>query len=384
MSAYENNYRKVLNDYYLCLGAFENCKTLYENSDMFSYKDYDSTEEKEIKKGRKEDLLSNLGKVCEKALKYILGLELLKITPNLDDSNFEAFFKKNKVDTIKEFARHHGIETINYEVLNIFNDKNNPKSHNFNYWFSIFELIMKDDFLKFKKFIEYSSQSTMLLNYCIKNNKIKWQYSIDDGTAYDGEYEEWLNVFQCVFFPTYIGTGDEPRISEDKVKIIFDAKREAIRKSGDIFNRFRYASNNTENKDFNIEEIFTVIKDIVEYIKLIHMSKDNLGFDLDIKFAHKKALENKELLEMTEEEINKIFDLPLSHYELMRILFRYDYDYIKRLLDIGVKVEDLDIVLENGLTPSNIKYFNSKGITDYDQMRNYLDEYVNNLNKYHI
>ena len=60
---YEKNKNKILNDYYKMVGAFLNCQMIYESKTLFELSESDTEEQILIKIGRKEDLLSELGKV---------------------------------------------------------------------------------------------------------------------------------------------------------------------------------------------------------------------------------------------------------------------------------------------------------------------------------
>ena len=372
---YDINIKRVIDDYYKCIGAFENCRLIYSYRDSFNISDADFEEIKAIKKGREEDLLSELGKVGEKAFKYILGLEILKIYPNIDSESFESFFKKNSA--LKNLAEKHGISRDNEEFLQLINytDSNNQKAHNFDFWYSVIDVIMKDFSNKFKKFIEYSVQSTMLYDYCENENEFMYDF---------GRYHGFSLPFQAVIFPNIINHGyeDVPSLTEKQLNAIIDLKRKTIRKCGDIFTRFRYASNNFDNKEFNLDETYDIINNIITFINMIHYSNDNLDFDLDIEFAKNKATELSNILNLDKEEIDNFFSLGLCFGDLESLLFDngYTYDTIKKLLEIGVSKNDLWVVMAQCLYPRDILYFNKIGITDYYEMRKIIDNYTGEKN----
>lgn len=374
MSAnYEINKSKLINDYFMCVGAFENCNFVYNNRSSFLVTDSDNDEVKLIKKGREEDLLSELGKVGEKAFKYILGLEVLRLYPNLDSKVFDSFFKKNT--SLELLASKNGISINDDRFVNLINykDSNNQKAHNFDYWFLVCDFLVDGFSSKFKKYVEYNLQSEMLFNYCKYNDEFFYNYSGVD---------EFSLPFQASIFPEIInqGLGCVPYLSQKYIEMVISTKRETIRKSGDMFTRFRYASNNNEGVVLNLDESYQIINNIVSYIKLIHCNGDNLDFDLNIEFARTKAFELSNVLNISMDEINKLFDLNLHFIDLMAVLFddSYSSDVIDKLLKLGVKKNDLWVVMSQSLFPRDIVYFNKIGITDYYEMRSLIDNFTNN------
>lgn len=377
MTNYEINMQKILEDYYLCLGTFVNCSELYANKESFQIVNTDTLEQIAIKRGREADLLSNLGKVGEKAFKYIIGLENLALYPNQDPNSFELLWKK--VNVLKDFAKKHGIDENDprfQELLN-YNDENNQKAHNFDYWFSVMDLIIKDTSELFEKYMRYTIQSKMLIKECVENNEFKYTYI----TNYEDRIELAL-PFRVAIFPNLLELryDNVPSVPEAMLKIMIKTRKESFKKNGDIFTRLRYASNNPNHLKFNLDEVHEIIKNIVTFIQMIHENNNNLDFDLNKSFAKYKALEYKEYLNLPEEEIENLFSLDLTGNELALTAFESNYSYssIKRLLDIGVPKQDIRKVMREGLYARSVEYFFNRGITDYSKMREYLDYFIEN------
>lgn len=380
-SNYNINKEKVINDYYKCIGAFKNCENIYKNKSTFTIKDNDPEEIKLIKKGMQEDLLSNLGKIGEKAFKYIIGLENLKISPNQDENTFESLWKKT--NTRKDFILKHGVSERNPKLNKIMNyvDENNQLAHNFDYWYSIIELSMQPISQKFRKFISYNIQTRILVNYCEKNDEFKY-YRIYNDT----DIEELSLPFRAALFPNLINLqyDNVPALKEELVNKILNYQRITLKNSGDIFTRLRYASNNKSNEEFDVKEVYELIYMVVEFIKMIHENNDNLDFDLDKTYAKKQALKYKEYLNISEDEINNLFSLDIKGTDLALTVFETNYSYnsIKNLLEIGVSKEDLRKVMREGLSSRVVKNFFDKGIRDYRKMRKIIDNYINESNDY--
>lgn len=374
---YEINKRKVLDDYYKCVGAFLNCCKLYQQRTNYIITKNNTEEEKLIKKGMQEDLLSNLGKVGEKAFKYIIGLENLNINPNQDENAFESLWKKTTA--LKDFAQKHGIAQTNPKFIELINyhDDNNQKAHNFHYWFCVMDLMLHSLSKKFEKYMEYTIQSKELIEYCQKRNEYRYVYN------FGYEFIDEISLpFRNAIFPHLIEfeLEDLPFVPKKDIELIKNNNLEAIKKNGDIFTRLRYASNNTNNLEFNLDEVFELIQNIVTFINLIHYNNDDFNFDLNKSFAKIQALKYKEYLRVSEEEINNLFDLDIIGADLALTIFETNYSYsnIKNLLDIGIPISDLKSVMREGLQARTIKFFFEKGITDYRIMREYLDYYNEN------
>lgn len=376
MTNYEINKQKILEDYYLCIGAFENCSDLFQK-EKYNTQHTDTKEERAIKKGREADLLSNLGKVGEKAFKYIIGLENLALYPNQDPNSFELLWKK--VNVLKDFAKKHGINEDDEEFQKLLNyyDENNQKSHNFDYWFSVMDILMKDTSALFEQYMRYNIQSKLLIDECFENDEFKYISLIN--------YEDHVEIsmlFRAAIFPNLLELRYDsiPSVPEAMLKMMIKTRKESFRKNGDIFTRLRYASNNPEHLKFNTEEVYEIIKNIVTFIKMIHENNDRLNFDLNKSFAKYKAIEYHEHLGVTIEEIENLFSLELTGTELALTAFETNYTYssIKRLLDIGVPKEHLRKVMREGLYARTVEYFFKQGIYDYSKMREYLDYYIDN------
>ena len=370
MDNYTQNKNKVLDDYYKCIGAYRNCKSLYNNKNNYQLKRNDTEEEKLIKKGIEEDILSNLGKVGEKAFKYIIGLEKLKITPNADLTSFEEFFKKT--GPLKEFAEKHGISREDERIKDLldYEDENHQKSHNFDYWYTVLETITPKITQKFKKYIEYKAQSNMLIYYC--NHENEFEYEND-------YYKQFSLPLIAAVFPKIIeySYDNVPTLTKKQLKFILATKRESIKQSGDIFTRLRYSDNNKTNKTFNLTEINNLINLIIGFVEMIHENNDDLDFDLDLAFSKKRLKTLKEIFEISDKEIDNIYSLNLPVDEYVTIFSNniYSYASIKRILDLGLTKEELFEVMQEQMHAKDIKPYLEKGIRDFRKIREIIDEY---------
>ena len=79
-------------DYYGCIGAYENVSLLLKNMSSLKIKSGDTSETKFIKKGRKKDILVDLGRIGELAYKYLLKLKQVEISSTVKTIEVFIYF----------------------------------------------------------------------------------------------------------------------------------------------------------------------------------------------------------------------------------------------------------------------------------------------------
>jgi len=348
------NYRikmeNILGDYYLCLGSFNNCVELYERRESFKINDNDSEETKKIKEAQIKDLMSNLGKVGEKALKYIIALQKVKVAPNEDLRSLEAVYRGD--NAMKNFAKQLGFDLENSDIQEIFDykDYNNQKSHNFDYLFLIIEKIMPNQFNKIKNYILYNIQSSLMREAITK-----------------GEIDATFSFTRAIIFPQFAieagFTYEEQEEIPDKRKMNkkeCEVYRKIIKQSGDIFTRLRYYSNDPKDREFDLEDIFKTINYFIQYIIIIHENKDNLDFDLEEYFALMQAFDNSKLLYLSDEDIFNIFNLNVSLMIKEKLLFQekihielgewpYTYKMVEGLIKLNLSSDYIVKIIDHKL-----------------------------------
>lgn len=375
------NYRikmeNILGDYYLCLGAFNNCLELYKKRESFEIKNNDSEEVKKIKQAQMSDLLSNLGKVGEKALKCIIALQKVKISPNEDLKSMESVYRSN--NGIKHFATQLGYKLDDIDLQEIFDyeDYNNQKAHNFDFLLLIIEKLIPEQYEKFKNYVLFDIQSK-LMEVGIKK----------------GEIDESFSFIRAIIFPKFaIEAGFDFDEEEDipnhrkMNKKEYEIYRKIIKQSGDIFTRLRYYSNDPKDKDFNLEEIFKTINYFIKYIRMIHDNDFNLDFNLEEYFAEIQSYKNSSLLYLSDEEIANIFNLDIDLSIKEKLLFQekeyrefgdraYTCDMVKKLIELNLSSKYIERIIDFDLAPRFVEFCLSKGITDIIEMSDLYEQYL--------
>jgi len=379
------NYRikmeNIIGDYYLCIGSFNNCVELYNKRECFKINDNDSEEIKKIKEAQLDDLMSNLGKVGEKALKYIIALQKVKVAPNEDLKSLEAVYRGD--NAMKYFAKQLGFDLENDNISEIFNykDYNNQKAHNFDYLFLIIEKLIPKQFNKITNYILYDIQSNLMKEAVVK-----------------GEIDSSANYVRAIIFPRFsIEAGftwdEEEEIPQERKmdKQVYEVYRETIKQSGDIFTRLRYYSNDPKDKKFNLEDIFEIIDYFVQYIKIIHNNDNNLEFNLEEYFAKVQSFNNSHLLYLSNDDINDIFSLNVDLKIKEKLLFQekdyrdfgeetYSYKFVQKLIQLKLPTDFIAEVIDYKLTPRFVEFCLSKGIDDVHKMNDLYDQYIEGKN----
>ncbi|MBQ2872845.1 MAG: hypothetical protein IJE89_02480 [Bacilli bacterium] len=378
----------ILDDYYKCIGAFRNCEVVYEETQKIMNSYEKGSDEYRIAKGRQDDLLSNLGKVGEKALKYIISLELLRTNPNMSSIELDDFFRKK--NTLKNFASRHGINLNDsrLEALLNYPDLNNQKGHNFDYWFSVLELTMPKVINTFKSLVYNSMQAESIQKYCEENG-----YGIggDLATPWSRDSEIFYTHAIPLSLQTIISPGFMERLDEEDVKriegskdnffikLLLDAERENIRNCGDVFTRLRYSANNPDKKSFSASKLYKTIGYFILLISLIHDNMDDLSIDVNTAFGKYQMILYKEKLGVSKNDIEKIFNNYVNtSWDMDKILTsRFSLAEIVKLIDLDVSMDELYYIIEESrLTPRTIEYYKSEGISDYNEMVRRLEKHL--------
>lgn len=381
---YIQNLNIIKNDYYKCIGTWENCKTIYKELSKKSNNIKENTEDYNIYQAQIEDLISNLGKVGEKSLKYIIGLEYIRINPNADKEALNnIFIKKN---TLKDFIIRHNINATDNKLIELMNyeDLNKQKAHNFDYWYSALELSLPHIIKNINELFYNTLQSEWIYEEYKDSliEKFNNNYDLSPNT-----YKKPSKYLFSIIFPDMLTNipdseiefygGIKNTICDNELL----EKRNKIKECGDAFTRYRYASNNPDNKKVPLNELMKIIEIFVLYITFIHNNNDNLYLDISETYSKYQCIKYKDLLNSSDEDIEKIYKYYIVDcIDLAELLYtKFTFQEIAKMIDLEVTKQDLIYKIENSnLTSGLIKYYKSIGITNYKEMEELYEEYLNN------
>lgn len=230
--------------------------------------DYDSSfvpkkgsiDYKKFRDGREKELLINLGRVGEYAIKYVLLLEQMNSFPN---QTFEEF-KTRALYTIGEKAtRNVYLNSYHMDQALLDQIKTDKDSagiqplHNFDYLFKILKTLYPND--------------VVLLDSMLANSLFMYKY---DSTG------EKLNV-------TYDFNDNGKITTEEDIFNRFKQKiNDTMTSSGDAFIRLRYVENNPDGKAYNLKDMAFIMRYYVLFIRLVHeFNYDDIRGNIDEAFS---------------------------------------------------------------------------------------------------
>lgn len=341
-------YELVEKDYGLAVGAFENMQLLYNH--RFKNNNYTETQ--------KANFLMNLGVIGEKLLKYIFGIYLLELnnkqimskTPEEFDELFRASNKR-----IKEIANilKLDINSANFQELLNYKDENNQKGHNIEYYYCLISTL-NNSYLDnlFKKYFEWKSFADQPLYDIMDEDEITISSII---ALFPSELNGLYNVSDSEF-------EEASKNAKAHLNIL---KNYSLKKGGDSFTRFRYAINNGDNRNINVNAFYETIVNILNITNMIHSNK-SLNFDLDYEFFKYSFMHNSSIIGFNREQAKYILDLDLGYstYFNMFGLNYYSYEEIKEIAGYGFDEKDMKLIFNSGLKLKTILPYYSSGIHD--------------------
>lgn len=352
----------ILSDYYSTIGKFRNISDLIS---LINYKidDTDDEEIRKVKEGQQREILVDLGRVAEMAFKYLIKIRRMELYPN--EPYLDTVINGNSVKGFKEketltagVVRDLGnkVHALQEDVESILNVSGvGPKAHNFNYLYLIIDKLMPDVKNKLNEVISMKFKSDNILNVL---NEV-------------GESNYEFVVFPNESFKSV----DEKKKEQSQIIDLINNRIQTISDSGDIFTRLRYYANNPFDKNFSIDEVYSMVSDIVLFIKLVHSYNDNLHFNPEIAFSFNILKDNPSFSRFSFEEIKNIYShskIRNNTIYIMSAIFYSEnllFDEIIEILNCD-EFNDVDYsnVFLYSLNLDTIRYFRSIGISDYEDM----------------
>ena len=259
---------------------------------------------------RKKQLLIQLGRVGEYALKYILLLKQMELVP---DQTYEEFMN-NTLYTLGEKNPTQRNSTSGFYINNhhltmdvfddIKNEKDNHKKqplHDYAYLFFILK----------RMFPEVVEDMYKVMNYHIKSTRAL-ESKLPDFLKED------LYIFPQRNVVEFNGMTDE---EQELCRSEFER---LLNESGDIFIRLRYIENNPNNREYSLEDILNIMDYLFDYVRLTHnMEHDNISNNITATYNKEKCIEariryigknihvseRKDTLNKEVERIDRIFSI---------------------------------------------------------------------------
>jgi len=360
---YSKKIEDITTDYYSTIGKFNNVTHLLELKN-YEILESDSEETKKIKEGMQREILVDLGRVAEMALKYIIKIKRIELYPDepyydikKDGMTTKGFKDRGKItaDVVKDLGSK--VQASKEDIESILNVTGiGPKAHDFYYLYQIVQKFMPEIMTKLDKFTEMLVKSINIRDICSKSDIEYLHFIAFPNKAY--EYK----------------TSDTTKEEEKEIIELINQRNITIANNGDIFTRLRYYSNNPFDKKFDIYEIYGAILFIIEFIKTIHLQNENLNFDPEIAFSFYTMINNTKSTRFEDVEIKQIYEnikISSNYDSLVNCFFYSDlsFDEIIELLNsYEIDEKDYPDIFIKSLNLETIRYFRQIGIADYEEM----------------
>lgn len=261
---------------------------------------------------RKRQLLIELGRVGEYAIKYLLLMQQIQKYPN---QSFDEFKQKTLYSIGERGVRntylnqYHLDTTIVDEILYAKEQHSMQPLHDYSYLFTILEKMYPD--------VVKNLQENLLL-------EIKSQYCQENKVLTKDE-SSIASFFSCVSLLSWL------EIPEDSSNVYIEDYKQIMEKSGDAFVRLRYLENNVDNKEYDLNEVMYLLDYLIDFITLTHeYNKDNPENNINGAFL-KKRIAGYLLPQGIRKYDDSIYSIP-----------RYKEDLERRNNTFGVVSEVID------------------------------------------
>ena len=303
-------------------------------------------------KGRRRQLLIELGRVGEYAIKYLLLMEQMQKYP---DQSFDEFTKKALYSIGEKSVRntyinqYHLDASIIGEILIAKEQHSMQPLHDYSYLFTILEKM-------YPNVVKHIQENLLF--------KIKACYSPESNilTKNESPLKAFFSSVELL---------ESLELSEDDKRAYIEEYKQIMEKSGDSFVRLRYLENNVDNKQYNLNEVIYLLDYLIDFITLTHeYNNDNPENSINGPFLKKR----------------------ISEYLLPQGIRKYDEIY-----HIAKYKEKLETNLDTCRIAFEVidKYPNILGTIDYSQLatwkrfskkeinfREVISNFINNLIKF--
>ena len=246
---------------------------------------------KDIKRKQFDVLCMIMGQMCELAFKYLIKIKHTQIHKNHTFDDFSRTQALYNLGSLRNLIKLGYISQDDYDYITAkFGSQNKDKFHNFTYLSMIVERLMPDTYKNMRRYFE--------LSHCGKCAFENYRTHRANSNSYIDYYE----ALEDILFP------NPDRMELDKKEQFIQEMRKVQTTYGDAFNRLRYFSNNPDGKKFNYELMFPYTYSIIHFIMEVHDKNNDLLIDPELLVARQQAIRYHDLLDLSKDEINDIFN----------------------------------------------------------------------------
>lgn len=241
--------------------------------DFYDERDVNNNEKKKLIDRRRRQLLIELGRVGEYAIKYLLLMQQIRNYPNqtLEEFKSKTLYSIGEKSVRNTYINQYHINSSIIDEILIAKDQHKLQPlHDYSYLFTILEKL-------FPNVINHI-QENLLFN--LKS------YSNMENMTSQKELISLSSFFSCINFLESL------ELSEEVRKAYVDQYKRIMEKSGDSFSKLRYLENNIEDKQYNMDEMMYLLDQLIDFVVLTHnYNNDNPENDIRIAYIKKKISE---------------------------------------------------------------------------------------------
>ena len=302
---------------------------------------------------RKRQLLIELGRAGEYAIKYLLLMQQMQKYPN---QSFEEFRQKTLYSMGDKSVRntyinqYHLDAVIVDDILHAKEEHSMQPLHDYSYLFTILEKMYPD--------VVGKLQENLLL-------EIKAQYC-QENKSLTKEEASVASFFSCVSLLSWL------ELSEDTSKAYIEDYRQIMEKSGDAFVKLRYLENNVENKEYDLNEVIYLLDNLIDFITLTHeYNKDNPENSINGAFLKKRIAGY--ILPQGIRKYDDIYLVPKKQEDLekRKMIFNVVSEVIDKYPNILNTIDFSQLMIWKEYTKNNIN------------LEEVLSNFIDNLTKFH-
>ena len=316
---------------------------------------------------RKKQLLIELGRVGEYAIKYVLLLKQMNDYPNqtFEEFKLKAMYSLADKGVANTYINQYHMNPDTVATIRLAKEQHQLQPlHDYDYLFTMLKVLHPDIVNNMHKVLELRIKRHIIATDSNLPTELKTHYSR---------------------FPDKIVLGLTD-LTEEELQQYKDEFEKIIQESGDVFTRLRYLENNPNNKQYDLETTLNIIEYLVDYIKLVHeMNHDNLDTDITIAYR-KECVINEKIHEISrsvprkdyydhcqaklveeKQRVEELFNIEriANNCNLQdAVFFRSSLSpkEIKELFNQNYTDDDLYALICNNITEELIRYFKSNDI----------------------
>ena len=335
---------------------------------------------------RKKQLLIELGRVGEYAIKYILLLKQMNDYPNqtFEEFKLKAMYSLADRGVANTYINQYHMNQTLVDSIRLAKDQHQLQPlHDYDYLFTMLKILHPDLVNDIHKIIELKIKQYILMDSNLP----------DDLKAHYSHFPDRM----------ILGLTD---LSESELQQYRDEFERIIRDSGDAFARLRYLKNNPNNKQYDLKATLDMLDYLVDYIRLVHdINHDDINLDITTAYRKERII-NEKVIEISrsaprddyydycqsklleeKSHIEEIFNIErvANNSDLQYAIFFKSFlsvEEVNKLVVMNYSDDELYALISNNITEEFIKFFNANNVCNIQEIIRIINNNTLSLNEF--